>query len=106
LTMTPHRRGSRKMSAQDQQDAVDSITSNQPGLISGYEPDRRLNGWTRPFDTAANLLEDEYELPEDATWPVWADYPEGTGFHQARGFYVHPGIVRLVREHEEAQAGK
>lgn len=32
LTMTPHRRGSRKMSAEDQQDAVDSITSNQPAL--------------------------------------------------------------------------
>lgn len=33
LTMTPHRRGtSPKMSAEAQQDAVDSITSNQPAL--------------------------------------------------------------------------
>ena len=32
LTMTPHRRGtSPKMSAEGQRDAVDSITSNQPG---------------------------------------------------------------------------
>ncbi len=29
LTMTPHRRGSPKMSVEDQQDAVDGITSNQ-----------------------------------------------------------------------------
>lgn len=82
------------------------VSREQVYRISGYEPDRRLNGWTRPFDTAANLLEDGYDLPEDAPWPVWADYPEGSGFHQARGFYVHPGIVRLVREHEEARAGK
>lgn len=64
--------------------------------LSRYEPDRRLNGWTRPFDTAYNLMVDEGTLSPDAPWAIEAIYLDNSG--QASGYRVFDGVVRVARE--------
>lgn len=64
--------------------------------LAHYGPDRRLNGWTRPFDTICNLMVDEGTLPDDAPWVIEAVYLDNSG--QASGYRIPAGVVRLARE--------
>lgn len=74
------------------------ISRNDVFTIGEYAQDRKLNNWTAPFRNIATELVDEHGLPEGASLPMWADYIQGSGYRQTRGFLVAPEIVRLVNE--------
>lgn len=66
--------------------------------IGGYEPKRQLKNWTKPLRTIKTELVERGSLPEDAEFPMEADYTEGSGYRQAQFFRVAPEIVKLVKE--------
>ena len=66
--------------------------------IGGYEPKRQLKNWTKPLRTITSELLERGSLPEDAAFPMEADYTEGSGYRQAHLFRVAPEIVKLVKE--------
>lgn len=66
--------------------------------IGNYGPKRQLKNWTKPFRRITSEFVEHGSLPEDAEWPIEADYTEGTGYRQAHLFKVAPEIVKLVKE--------
>jgi hypothetical protein len=66
--------------------------------IGGYEPKRQLKNWTKPLRTITSELIERGSLPEEAEFPMEADYTEGSGYRQAHVFRVAPEIVKLVKE--------
>lgn len=66
--------------------------------IGGYEPKRQLKNWTKPLRTITSELVERGSLPEDAEFPMEADYTEGSGYRQAHLFRVAPEIVKLVKD--------
>lgn len=66
--------------------------------IGNYEPKRQLKNWTKPLRTITSELVERGSLPEDAKFPMEADYTEGSGYRQAHLFRVAPEIVKLVKE--------
>jgi hypothetical protein len=74
------------------------ISRDEIFRIGGYEPKRQLKNWTKPLRTITAELVDRGSLPEDAEFPMEADYTEGSGYRQAHLFRVAPEIVKLVKE--------
>lgn len=74
------------------------ITREEIFRIGNYEPKRQLKNWTKPLRTITSELIERGSLPEDAEFPMEADYTEGSGYRQAHVFRVTPEIVKLVKE--------
>jgi hypothetical protein len=65
--------------------------------LGGYEPARKLNNWTAPFNNYWHTLVEHHGLPESADWAVETNYGPGSGYRPAIGFDVAPEIVKLLR---------
>lgn len=70
--------------------------------LGGYDDDRMLRGFTRPFTRLRENLQYEGRLPSNVKPVFWASYPDGV---KASWFTVPPEIPDLLRQ-LEGQAGE
>lgn len=64
--------------------------------IGGYDPERSLNGFTKPVSGVMRELVDEGLLPENAASPLSSEYdPTNAAFQRARGFSMPADVAEL-----------
>jgi hypothetical protein len=62
-----------------------------------FDPQRKMTGFTKPYDGVRRVLAEEGLLDERAGNPVTPQYPERDGW--ARGLELDPQLGRILRKH-------